>query len=59
MTLSVQVYLYDNETFDIIREDSYEFLNPQTSEEVYESCDGYVYSEHIRRGNNPIDKEEN
>ena len=25
----------------------------------FESCDGYVYSEHIRRGNNPIDKEEN
>ena len=57
MTLSVQVYLYDNETSDIVREESYEFLNPRTSLEVFEGCDGYVYSHHQSRGNNPIDEE--
>ena len=57
MTVSVQVYLYDNETSDILREDSYEFLNPRTGLEVYEGCDGYVYSHHQSRGHLPIDEE--
>ena len=57
MTLSVQVYLYDNETSDIVREESYEFLNPRTSLEVFEGCDGYVYSHHRSRGHLPIDEE--
>ena len=59
MTLSVQVFLYDNETFNVVREESYEFLHPQISEEVFESCDRYVYSEHLRRGHNPQVKYKN
>jgi len=39
--------------------ESYEFLNPQVSEEVFESCDRYVYSEHLRRGHNPQVKYKN
>ena len=57
MTLSVQVYLYNNETHVIEWEESYEFLNPRTSLEVFEGCDGYVYSHHRSRGHLPIDEE--
>ena len=57
MTLSVQVYLYDNETCDIVRENSYKFLNPENATEVFESADGYVYSQHLLRGDSPIDPE--
>ena len=62
MTLSVQVYLYDNETSDIVREESYEFLNPDTATSVFESADGYVSSQHRWKGDRPVDtrwKEEN
>mgnify|MGYP001179789635 FL=1 len=57
MTLSVQVYLYDNETCDIVREESYKFLNPESATEVFESANGYVYSQHGWRGNTPVDPE--
>ena len=53
MTLSVQVYLYDNETSDIVREESYEFLNPDTATMIFQSADGYVYDRHTRYGNTP------
>ena len=57
MTVSVSVSLTDKETGEILREDIYEFLNPRTGLEVYEGCDGYVYSHHQSRGHLPIDEE--